>query len=94
MNLTIFQEKIYYLVIKEKKYNKLNLHNHFLEKRLENNQKQQKKSKILLGEAGKKQRNLLNTILKFNTRIRQKVKADKKKTRDTYESINALHESR
>ena len=47
-----------------------------------------------IGEAVKKQTNLPNNIFEFNSGARPKSKADKKRERDTYESINALHEGR
>ena len=38
-----------------------------------------------------KKSSLLKNVLEFNSRARPKAKADKKKNRDTYESINALY---
>ena len=40
--------------------------------------------KITQDKTNKKQRNLLSTILEFNSRARPKSKTDKKKNRDTY----------
>ena len=50
--------------------------------------------KITKNEADEKQRNILNNTLEFNDKARRKSKADKKWKRDTYESVNALHEGR
>lgn len=48
----------------------------------------------MLGGADKKERNLLNSILEFNSEARLKTKADNKKARDFYKSENALYERR
>ena len=48
----------------------------------------------MLGGADNKERNLLNSILEFNSEARLKTKADNKKRKDFYKSENALYERR
>ena len=46
--------------------------------------------KITLDETDKKQGNLLNNIIYFNSRTKPRVKPDKEKKRNVYGSVNAL----
>ena len=46
--------------------------------------------KITLDETDKKQSNLLNNIIYFNSRTKPRVKLDKEKKRNVYGSVNAL----
>ena len=50
--------------------------------------------KITLNDADKDQCNLLIEIVEFNKKRNQETQREKKRKRDTYESINALYEGR
>ena len=49
---------------------------------------------INIYEAEMDQRNLLENMVEFNEKSRPRKKEDKEKERDTFESVNALYESR
>ena len=50
--------------------------------------------KIKMSEADEKQRNLLNSISKFNDKDRPESKKEKEEKSSTYESVNDLDEGR